>query len=138
MPRGVASALASERKSWSLTNSSWRSHLAPGFLKAPISSYGVVDHLMLKLIQAFIRLQRIAVESGTNLNVIAHKLLKVGLAAGADNLRANLATALKDRCNDRLAFSARAGNLLSAFVGMHIAGLATDKGFIHFDFATKF
>jgi hypothetical protein len=55
---------------------------------------GVVDHLMLKFIKAVIRLQRIAEQFRSDLNILAHHSLKFRLAARGANLRANCAAAL--------------------------------------------
>jgi len=48
----------------------------------------------------------------------------------------NLAAALKDGCDNRLAFGPTSGNLPGLFRFVHVARLPTDEGFINLDFAT--
>src|SRR3981081_2117668 len=65
------------------------------------------------------------------------QLLQFGLAAGAYDLCANLAAALQDRYYNRFAFRPASSDLARPLVRVHIAGFASDEGFVSLHFTTE-
>jgi hypothetical protein len=85
--------------------------------------------------QSIVGLQRIAVHFGAFFNVLADHLLKRLLAPGFHYAGTDFAVTFQDRRNNCLAFRPAPGDLLLALRLVHVAGLAPDKGFVHFHFA---
>src|ERR1017187_517190 len=100
--------------------------------------YRVVDHLMLKLIQALVGFERISEDSGARKNVFTDFALKRLLFAVWNYGRAHLAAAFQDSHHSGLVFAAGAGDFLRALRHVHVAGLATDEGFVRFDLTGQF
>ena len=82
--------------------------------------------------------QRIGIESGASFNVFADFRLKRMLLAVRHDGSADLATTFNDPDNSSFVFGSGAGDATTALRDVHVAGLATDEGFIHFDFAGEF
>jgi hypothetical protein len=99
----------------------------------------VIDNLMLVLFtESVIGFHCIAVEFGTLLYVLAHQRLQLSLTAALYHGSANLSAAFQNRSDDSLTFgSAPSLNLARLNIGVHVAGLAADESFIHFDFARE-
>src|ERR1039457_4261046 len=70
--------------------------------------------------------------------MLTDHLLKRFLAAGLYHAGADLAVTFQDRRNDGFAFRPSSRYFLFALGLVHVARLATDEGFIHFDLAGKF
>ena len=99
---------------------------------------GVVNHLMLKLVEPVVRLQRIAIDARSGFHVLAYKRLKFRLAARAAYLRAYRTTAFQHCRYDGFAFRPASDDLLSTLVGVHVPRLAADEGFVNLNLAAQF
>src|ERR1035438_5807111 len=97
--------------------------------------YRMVDHLMLKLIQALVGFERVGEDSGTRKNMLPDFGLKRLLFAVWNHGRANVAAAFQDAHHGGLVLAASAGYFLGALRNVHVAGLAADEGFVRFDLA---
>lgn len=100
----------------------------------------VVNYLMLVMaIHAVVGAQLIGVQRSAALNVFADGAMDVPFAAMSDRLSTNLAGfAFQESEHDGLTENPTTVNLLFPLVGVHIAGGATDEGFIGFHRACHF
>jgi len=97
--------------------------------------HGMVDNLVLIFsLQAFVSAQLIAVEIGASLHVLLHYWRYGVPVAIWHNLGANLSAALKESHDGALIVDQDSGDPALPFAQVHISRLATDVGFVHFDF----
>ena len=100
--------------------------------------YRVVNHFMLKLVQAFVRFQRVSKQRGPGENVVADFRLQSLFLRVPDNLGTHLATALQDPHDGGFVLAAGAGNDVVPFRLVPVPCLAADEGLIRFDLAGEF
>lgn len=100
--------------------------------------FSMIDHLMHKIIaKPFVGLQRVTVEHGADFHVLIHEGLQFALAAIADNLRTDLATALQNGSDYSLTFRPASYDLLGPLVSVHVPRFAADESLVYFDFTTE-
>jgi len=98
---------------------------------------GVIYNLMLELVQALIRLQGVGIQCRSSFDVLADFRLKRFLLAVLDNLGADLSAAFEDAHDGGFVLAASASDLDGPLPRVHVPRLATDEGFVGFDFSTK-
>src|SRR5438105_2235180 len=92
--------------------------------------YGVVNHLMLKFAQAFVRFQRISEQCGTRFDMLAYFRLKRGLLTVGHDAGTDLTTTFQDPHHGGFVFAASAGDLTGSHVTVHIPRLTADETLI--------
>lgn len=111
---------------------------APEVLKA-IGVYAPIDvldsmiHDLMGIIsgQPFVGEQEVGIERGASLNMLADLRLQHRLLTACDDGSANLTTTLKDTHDRNLVFGSGASDATLALAEVHVAGLATDEGFVN-------
>lgn len=94
----------------------------------------VVNHFVAVLLrQTVIGLERIAVERGSSSNVGADLFLDCFLAAVGNDGEANFATAFQHSHHGGFVLAASSGDSTLALIDVHVASLAADESFIHFN-----
>src|SRR5579864_8366543 len=100
--------------------------------------YGVVDHFMgILTSKPAVRLQRIAVQRGTSLDVLADFGLNRLLLTVRNHTGSHFAAALQDSHDGGLIFAAGSGDATRPLLDVHVAGLAADESFIGLYFARE-
>src|ERR1035438_1285277 len=97
----------------------------------------VVYHFVLKLIKTFVRFQRIGEDCGTGKNVLADFRLKRLLFAVWNYGRAHFAAAFKDAHNGGLVLASGASDFFLGCPDAHVAGFASNEGFVRFDLRSE-
>src|SRR5688572_25030947 len=100
--------------------------------------YGVINNLMLKFVQTFVRFQGIGEDGGTRNDMLTDFRLKRVLLAVRDNLNADLSATFQDSHNSSLILTASASDFLRANVRVHVAGFSADEGFVGFNLTGEF
>ena len=104
--------------------------------------YGVVDHLVLKLIKTLVGFQSISEDRGASKDVIAEFALQGFLFGVVYDLGAHPASALsaafQNAHHGSLVLAASASNAPCPYMAVHVARLAADESLVCLDLARQF
>jgi len=119
------------------------------FLKAPVVlkaigvnfpvyvGHGMVDNLMLELVEPVLGLQGVGVQGGTSLDMLADRCLNLGLFPALDDHRPHFAAALKYSHDGSLILDSSSGDFASPNVLVHVASFTADEGLVGLDLAAS-
>jgi nitrilase len=106
---------------------------------APVHIFNGVVHNLVRVGsgESFVGQQGVGVESRTRFHMLLDFSLESGFLAVRNYGRYDLAATLQDAHYSRLILRAGAGDTAGFLRKMHVAGFATDEGFVGFDFARE-
>src|SRR5208337_1135242 len=101
--------------------------------------HGMVNHLMRIIpFEAIVEKQSISIERCASFDMLLDFRLKRLFLAIRNHDSAHLPATLQDAHDSGFVFSASPGNPALALCDVHVAGLASDEGFVGFHFAGEF
>src|ERR1039458_6061086 len=98
----------------------------------------VDDRVLVVGFQPFVRFQFVTEDCRASFDVLTDVALELLPAPVANHHCANFTAALHHSHNDGLVFAASAGDNASTLALVHVAGLASDEGFVYFNLPAQF